>query len=131
MVGLSGSGKSTLFKILLKHYDTYEGSVLLGNQNLHNISASAWRSISGAVLQDGVIFDGTIAKNITLGSSVSDKEKLRHVSEITNCFDFISKFPLGFNTIIGGRIGLQLSAGEMQRILIARALYKDPDFFFR
>jgi ATP-binding cassette subfamily B protein len=130
IVGLSGSGKTTLFKILLKHYTDYDGKILLGKQNLQYISAKEWRNKCGAVMQEGIIFDNTIAKNITLGFEVIDKERLVLVSAIANCTDFINNLPKQFNTMLGGRIGVQLSAGEKQRLLIARALYKNPDFIF-
>ncbi|GFD92867.1 ABC transporter ATP-binding protein [Alteromonas sp. KUL156] len=130
IVGLSGSGKSTLFKILLKHYTDYEGQILLDHQNLSYVSTKAWRNKCGAVLQEGVIFDGTIAKNIALGYETIDREKLLKVTEIANCNSFINKLPKGLNTVVGGRLGVQLSSGEKQRVLIARALYRDPDFIF-
>jgi ATP-binding cassette subfamily B protein len=81
-------------------------------------------------MQEGIIFDNTIAKNITLGFEVIDKKRLILVSAIANCTDFINNLPKQFNTMLGGRIGVQLSAGEKQRLLIARALYKNPDFIF-
>lgn len=129
IVGLSGSGKSTLFKLLLKHYTDYDGKIAFGKQNLQYISPKSWRNKCGVVSQDGIIFDGSIAKNITLGFATIDKKRLLLVSDIARCTDFINNLAKGFNTIVGG-IGVQLSAGEKQRLLIARALYKNPEFIF-
>lgn len=130
IVGLSGSGKSTLFKLLLKHYSNYDGEIKLGHQNLAYISFKKWREKCGVVLQEGIIFDGTIAKNIALGFTTINRERLQKVSEMANCTTFINKLPKGFNTVVGGRLGVQLSSGEKQRLLIARALYKNPYFIF-
>ncbi len=119
-----------MFKLLLKYYQDYEGDIFLGTQNLKWISPDDWRRKCGVVMQEGMIFDGSIAKNIALGFHEIDKEQLYKVSKIANCMSFIDEFPNGFNTIIGGNLGVQLSGGEKQRILIARALFRDPEFIF-
>ena len=129
IVGASGSGKTTLMKILMKFYDPTKGNLKLGNQNFKNISHSAWRSHCGVVMQDGYIFNDTIANNIAIGETIVDKDKLLNAVETANIKTFIEGLPLSYNTTIGGE-GVGLSGGEKQRILIARAVYKNPDFLF-
>ena len=129
IVGSSGSGKSTLMKLLLKFYLPTKGSIQLGTQNLKNISQKAWRNECSAVLQEGYIFFDTIANNIAMGESVIDKEKLLHAVEVANAKEFIEELPLSYNTKIGTE-GIGLSVGQKQRILIARAVYKDPKYLF-
>ncbi|OQP63425.1 ABC transporter ATP-binding protein [Niastella vici] len=129
IVGLSGSGKTTLLKLLLKFYEPSNGSILIGNLNLNTINEDFWRSKCGVVLQDGYIFSDTIAKNITLGFDDIDKKRLLHAVSVANIKDFIETLPLRYNTKIGSD-GMGLSQGQKQRMLIARAVYKNPEYIF-
>ncbi|MCL4106264.1 UNVERIFIED_CONTAM: hypothetical protein GTU68_061106 [Idotea baltica] len=129
IVGASGSGKTTLMKLLLKFYEPKEGSFTLGQQDVSDISQKTWRHASGVVMQEGYIFNDTIARNIAVGEDFIDPEKLRKAVHVANIGDYIQGLPLGFNTKIGME-GKGLSTGQKQRILIARAVYKDPDILF-
>jgi ATP-binding cassette subfamily B protein len=129
IVGSSGSGKTTLMKLLLKFYESSEGTINLGNVNLKNISSKAWRDKCGVVMQEGYIFNDTIANNIAVGVDVVDKEKLKHAVFVANIKEFVDALPLGYNTKIGME-GVGISTGQKQRILIARAVYKNPDYLF-
>ena len=129
IVGLSGSGKTTLLKLLLKFYEPSNGSILIGSLNLNTIHEDYWRSKCGVVLQDGYIFSDTIAKNITLGFDDIDKKRLLHAVTVANIKEFIETLPLRYNTKIGPD-GMGLSQGQKQRILIARAVYKNPEYIF-
>ncbi len=129
IVGASGSGKTTLMKLLMKFYQPQHGELKLGNVNLDNISQATWRGHFGAVMQEGYIFDDTIAANIAVGEGYIDKTKLQKAVEIANIKDFIESLPKSYNTKIGNE-GTGISTGQKQRILIARAVYKDPDFIF-
>lgn len=129
VVGVSGSGKTTLMKMLLKFYPPLEGEIKIGNYNLSNVSQKAWRGQCGVVMQEGYIFNDTIANNIAIGEDIIDKTKLRKAVEIANIKDFIEKLPLAYNTKIGME-GVGMSTGQKQRLLIARAVYKDPGFIF-
>ncbi|HET6724221.1 MAG TPA: peptidase domain-containing ABC transporter [Chitinophagaceae bacterium] len=129
IVGISGSGKTTLLKLLLKFYDPQKGEIKLGNTSLGNISHKTWRSHCGVVMQESFIFSDSIAKNIAVGVEKIDMEKLRHASEIANVREFIETLPLGYNTKIGAE-GNGISMGQKQRILIARAVYRDPELIF-
>lgn len=129
IVGASGSGKTTLLKLLLKFYDVTKGNIIIGNQNLKDIHPNKWREQCGVVMQDGFIFSDTIERNITISDNEINKERLINASKIANIYEFIQSLPLGFNTKIGGN-GLGVSIGQKQRILIARAIYKNPDFLF-
>lgn len=126
IVGASGSGKTTLMKILLKFYDLNNGEIKYNNSNLNTISQSAWREKCGVVMQEGYIFDDSIANNIAVGVDIIDQEKLLHAVKIANINDFIDSLPLRFNTKIGMQ-GIGMSTGQKQRLLIARAVYKNPD----
>jgi len=129
IVGMSGSGKTTLLKLLLSFYQTTKGEIRIGDRNIMHISPDAWRSHCGVVMQDGFIFSDTIAGNIALGDEEINKERLLFASKIACINEFIDQLPMGFNTKIGQE-GLTLSGGEKQRILIARAVYKDPAYLF-
>lgn len=129
LVGMSGCGKTTLLKLLLKFYPPDKGKILLGNRNLDMISHRAWRRRCGVVMQDGFIFSDNIAGNIAVGEEQPDLEKLEEAVTVANIRDFIDSLPLGYNTKIGLE-GNGISAGQKQRILIARAVYKDPEFIF-
>ncbi|MDR2919572.1 MAG: peptidase domain-containing ABC transporter [Tannerella sp.] len=129
VVGASGSGKTTLIKLLLGFYEPNKGNIKIGDTPLQNINPHVWRSRTGSVMQDGFIFSDTIAKNIAVGDERIDKEKLRHAVTVANIRDFIDTLPLGYNTKIGME-GNGISQGQRQRILIARAVYKNPEFIF-
>jgi ATP-binding cassette subfamily B protein len=129
IVGMSGSGKSTLLKLLLRFYDVEEGEIRLGGLRFTDIHTSAWRERCGVVLQDGYIFSDTIAANIAVSDDVPDMERLRNAARMANILEFVESLPLHFYTKIGAS-GHGLSQGQKQRMLIARAVYKDPDYIF-
>ncbi len=129
IVGVSGSGKTTLMKLLLKFYNPKEGQIKLGNYDLKNVSQKTWRQECGVVMQEGYIFNDTIANNIALGEDYVDKQKLAHAVDVANIKEFIETLPLSYNTKIGME-GVGLSTGQKQRLLIARAVYKNPNFLF-
>jgi ATP-binding cassette subfamily B protein len=129
IVGNSGSGKTTLIKLILGFYAPVKGEIRVGEYRLDNLSNRVWRQSCGVVMQDGYIFSDAIARNIAVSDEVVDKQKLLHAVRVANIRDFIESLPLGYNTKIGLE-GHGLSAGQKQRILIARAVYKDPQFLF-
>jgi ATP-binding cassette subfamily B protein len=129
IVGVSGSGKTTLLKLLLKIYSQYDGEMKVGECNFNYLSASAWRRYCGSVLQDGFIFSDTIARNIAVGYEEVDQERLAQSCKIANILSFIEGLPNGFNTLLGGG-GVGISQGQKQRLLIARAVYKQPEYLF-
>jgi ATP-binding cassette subfamily B protein len=129
IVGVSGSGKTTLMKLLLGFYQVDKGDILINNFNLKNISQKSWRGTCGVVMQEGYIFNDTIAKNIAVGEDYVDKDKLMHAIAVANISDYIDGLPLGYNTKIGSE-GSGLSTGQKQRLLIARSVYKNPKFLF-
>ncbi len=129
IVGTSGSGKTTLVKLLLGFYPPNKGEIRLGTNLLDAYSLRSWREECGVVMQEGFIFSDTIARNIAPGVEVIDKEKLLNAARVANISDFINTLPLSYNTKIGGE-GHGLSQGQKQRILIARAVYKNPQFIF-
>ena len=129
IVGTSGSGKTTLMKLLLKFYEPNEGIIKLGVYDLKNVSQKAWRNQSGVVMQEGYIFSDTIANNIAVGVDFVDKQKLAHAVDVANIQEFIETLPLSYNTKIGME-GVGLSTGQKQRLLIARAVYKNPNYLF-
>ncbi len=125
IVGSSGSGKTTLLKLLLKFYEPTNGSIVTNNINFTQIKNNYWRSICGVVMQDGFIFNDSIENNIAIGVASIDKQKLIEAARMANIEDFILGLPLTYKTKIGNT-GMGLSAGQKQRILIARAIYKNP-----
>ncbi|WP_299115447.1 peptidase domain-containing ABC transporter [uncultured Winogradskyella sp.] len=129
IVGVSGSGKTTLMKLLLRFYETDKGEISVGNFNLNNISQRIWRENCGVVIQEGYIFNDTVASNIAVGEDYIDKERLQHAVHVANISDYIAQLPLGYNTKIGSE-GTGLSTGQKQRLLIARSVYKNPRFLF-
>jgi ATP-binding cassette subfamily B protein len=129
VVGVSGSGKTTLIKLLLGFYAPVQGDIRIGDVFLGNFSKKVWRDKCGVVMQDGFIFSDTIANNIAVSDEYIDKEKLLHAVKTANIQEDIESLPLGYNTKIG-KEGIGLSQGQKQRILIARAVYKDPEFIF-
>jgi ATP-binding cassette subfamily B protein len=136
IVGSSGSGKTTFMKLLLKFYEPTNGEILLTSSplentglNLNHISSRIWRDKCGVVMQEGFIFNDTIANNIAVGADIIDKQKLKHAVTVANIKEFIESLPLNYNTKIGME-GVGVSTGQKQRILIARAVYKNPDYLF-
>lgn len=129
IVGESGSGKTTLIKLLLQYYKIESGKIQIDNTNLNEINTDWWRSKCGAVMQDGYIFSESIARNIAVSDETIDTEKLQFAAQTANIHDFINSLPLKYNTIIGQE-GQGISQGQKQRILIARAVYRNPDFIF-
>jgi len=129
IVGVSGSGKTTLMKLLLKFYAPITGEIKIGNYDLKHVSQKAWRAQCGVFMQEGYIFSDTIANNIAVGVDYVDKKKLAHAVDVANIQEFIEMLPLSYNTKIGME-GVGLSTGQKQRLLIARAVYKNPNFLF-
>ena len=134
IVGVSGSGKTTLMKMLLQFYKPDRGDIFMSRQGgavtkISNISQRTWRAHIGSVMQEGYIFNDTIAHNIALGIDIIDKERLRYAADVGNIKDFVDTLPLGYNTKVGME-GLGMSTGQKQRILIARAVYKNPEMLF-
>jgi len=129
IVGSSGSGKTTIIKLLLGFYPPLKGKINVDNTALNDIDPHLWRQKSGAVMQDGFIFSDTIANNIAVGIENVDKERLLHAVEVANIKEFIESLPLKYNSKIGAE-GNGVSQGQRQRLLIARAVYKNPEFIF-
>ena len=129
IVGASGSGKTTLIKLMLGYYPVMFGSISIGRQNINEYNLKWWRRQCGVVMQDGVIFSESIARNIAVDDGEVDVERLEQAARIANIHDYIMGLPLKYNTQIG-RDGVGLSQGQKQRILIARAVYKNPSFIF-
>jgi len=129
IVGTSGSGKTTLIKLLLGFYIPQKGKIKLGDIYLDNISNRMWREKCGVVMQDGYIFSDSIANNISVSEEFPNREKLLNAVKVANIQEFIESLPLGYNTKIGQE-GVGLSQGQKQRMLIARAVYKNPEFIF-
>jgi len=129
IVGTSGSGKTTLIKLLLGFYNPTKGKINLGDLYLNNVSNRMWRDKCGVVMQDGYIFSDSIASNIAVSDEFPDRSKLLHAVKVANIQEHIESLPLGYNTKIGQN-GVGLSQGQKQRILIARAVYKNPEFIF-
>ncbi|MEF8985161.1 MAG: ATP-binding cassette domain-containing protein, partial [Bacteroidales bacterium] len=129
IVGVSGSGKTTLIKLLLGFYNPVHGYVKIGDIHLNNFSNRVWRSKCGVVMQDGFIFSDTIANNIAVSDDSVDRERLLHAVKTANIQNDIESLPLGYNTRIG-KEGIGMSQGQQQRILIARAVYKDPEYLY-
>ncbi|WP_343521686.1 peptidase domain-containing ABC transporter [Pedobacter sp.] len=129
IVGMSGSGKTTLIKLLLKFYGLTGGEINLGNQNLAHVKAKSWRKHCGVVMQDGYVFMDSIANNIFAGAAVKDFERLYEAAKMANMHDFFSSMPFGYDTVVG-RDGYGLSEGQKQRLLIARMIYRNPDYVF-
>lgn len=129
IVGSSGSGKSTFLKLILQFYQCQEGAIFLGNKKLEDISLQLLREKTGVVMQEGFIFSDTFIKNITMLEEKPDMHRFYEAIKICNLEELLQKLPLGENTQIGDN-GIGLSVGQKQRILIARAVYKDPEFIF-
>ncbi len=129
IVGASGSGKTTLIKLMLGYYPVMSGSISIAGRNINEYNLKWWRRHCGVVMQDGVIFSESIARNIAVDDGEIDMERLEKAAGIANIHDYVMGLPLKYDTKIG-RDGAGLSQGQKQRILIARAIYKNPDFIF-
>lgn len=129
IVGMSGSGKTTILKLLLRFFEPETGEIKVGSARLNQIGYRPWRENCGIVMQDGFIFSDTIAGNIAVGDEYPNREKLEHAINIANMSDFIEDLPFGINTMIGST-GNGLSQGQRQRLFIARAVYKNPQYLF-
>lgn len=129
IVGASGSGKTTIVKLLQGFYEPMHGSIKIGSTPLQMINPHTWRGLTGSVMQEGFIFSDTIARNIAVGTDEIDRERLAHAVRVANIEDFILSLPLGYSTKIG-MDGNGISSGQKQRILIARAVYKNPEYIF-
>ena len=129
IVGASGSGKTTLIKLMLGYYPVLGGKITIGGTDVNELNKKWWRRQCGVVMQDGVIFSESIARNIAVDDGEIDKERLQKAAEIACIHDYVMGLPLKYNTKIG-RDGVGLSQGQKQRILIARAVYKNPDYIF-
>ena len=129
IVGASGSGKTTLIKLMLGYYPVLRGQITIGGTDVNTLNKKWWRRQCGVVMQDGVIFSESIARNIAVDDEEIDKQRLQTAAEIACIHDYVMGLPLKYNTKIG-RDGVGLSQGQKQRILIARAVYKNPDYIF-
>ena len=129
IVGASGSGKTTLIKLMLGYYPVMSGSIFIAGRNINEYNLKWWRRHCGVVMQDGVIFSESIARNIAVDDGDIDVARLEQAANIANIHNYVMGLPLKYNTLIG-RDGIGLSQGQKQRILIARAVYKNPDFIF-
>ena len=129
IVGASGSGKTTLIRLMLGYYPVLEGQINIGNTDINKLNKKWWRRQCGVVMQDGIIFSESIARNIAVDDGDIDKERLLKAAEIACIKDYVMALPLKFNTKIG-RDGVGLSQGQKQRILIARAVYRNPNYIF-
>ena len=129
IVGESGCGKTTLIKLLQGFYEPTYGSIKVGGTVLTDINPHTWRAATGSVMQDSFIFSDTIANNIAVNSDETDKEQMRNAAHMARIDDFVESLPMGYDTIIGME-GKGVSQGQRQRILIARAIYKNPKYIF-
>lgn len=129
IVGASGSGKTTLVKLMLGFYYPTEGGIYIDEENIQNINLDSWRDRCGVVLQNGFIFSGSVADNIALSDETPALERMKYAVRLSRIENRIESLPMGYHTQLG-ETGLELSGGEKQRIHIARAIYRNPDFLF-
>lgn len=130
IVGSSGSGKTTLMKVILQFYKPESGVIKLGSNHLGNVQESAYREICGTVMQEGYLFNDTIANNIAVKDNANiNWQKLFEACEMANISEFIESLPEGYSSMVGME-GLGISTGQRQRIMIARAIYKNPKILF-
>lgn len=129
LVGASGSGKTTLLKLLLQFYEPQKGSILIGNKNIDTVPLATWRSHTGVVMQDGYIFSDSVLQNITMSQPPVDQQRLERALQLSNIKRFVDQLPVKAHTQIGNN-GIGLSMGQKQRILIARAIYSNPEILF-
>ena len=129
VVGASGSGKTTLIKLMLGYYMPDKGVLRIGDDDIQSVKLKEWRKRCGVVMQDGLIFSDSIARNIASADKNIDYDRLEEAARTANIYEYVMSLPLKFDTRIGSD-GNGLSQGQKQRILIARAVYRNPDFFF-
>jgi ATP-binding cassette, subfamily B, bacterial len=129
IVGASGSGKTTLLKLLMKFYEPGEGEIKIGHVQLQHISPRYWRDQCGVVMQEGYVFNDTIAKNIAIGVDDINRQQLKKAVDVACIKDFVESLPLSYNSKIGNE-GIGISGGQKQRLFIARAVYKSPEYIF-
>lgn len=129
IVGASGSGKTTLLKLLLGYYPVSEGDIMIGDENINDLNKRYWRQKCGVVMQEGVIFSESIARNIAILDEDIDTDRLVAAAKMACIHDYVMSLPMKYNTIVG-KDGVGLSLGQRQRILIARAIYRDPRYIF-
>ena len=129
IVGASGSGKTTLLKLLLGYYPVSEGDIMIGDENINDLNKRYWRQKCGVVMQEGVIFSESIARNIAILDEDIDTNRLVAAAKMACIHDYVMSLPMKYNTIVG-KDGVGLSLGQRQRILIARAIYRDPRYIF-
>lgn len=129
IVGTSGSGKTTMLKMMLGFYEPVSGELTMGGRRLSDYSVRIWRSVCGSVMQEGYVFSDSIAANIAISEDEPDMERVRRAASVSNISEWIESLPLGYNTKIGTD-GHGLSTGQKQRLLIARAAYKDAKYIF-
>lgn len=125
LVGQSGSGKSTIASLLTRFWDTNEGEILMDGENIKNIKLHDYRTLFGLVTQDSILFNDSVANNITLGSNQPDEQQVKNAAQVANALEFIEKLPEKFDETVGEGGG-KLSGGQKQRLSIARAVYKNP-----
>lgn len=130
IVGASGSGKTTLIKLMLGYYPAQNGSISIAGHNINDYNLKWWRSQCGVVMQDGFIFSESIARNIAVDDGDIDFDRLKIAAKIANIWEYIQNLPLKLETKIGQE-GSGISQGQKQRILIARAVYKNPFYYSR
>lgn len=119
--------KTTLIKLLQGFYEPTRGSIKVGGVNLSDINPHTWRAATGSVMQDSFIFSDTIEGNIAFNTDEADKERMKSAARMARIDDFVESLPLGYDTVIGME-GKGVSQGQRQRILIARAIYKNPEY---
>ncbi|TWF39910.1 ATP-binding cassette subfamily B protein [Chitinophaga polysaccharea] len=129
IVGASGSGKTTLLKLLMKFYEPGEGEIKIGNMPLQHVSPRYWRDQCGVVMQEGYVFNDTIARNIAIGIDDINRQQLKKAVDVACIRDFVESLPLNYNSKIGNE-GIGISGGQKQRLFIARAVYKSPEYIF-
>lgn len=129
IVGTSGSGKTTILKLLLRFYDYEEGEILIGGKRLEQIDFSLWRDSCGAVMQDNYVYADSIERNIAINDEFPDQKRIQNAITVSNLDEFIAEQPFGLSTKIG-TTGKGLSQGQRQRLMIARSVYKEPEFIF-
>ena len=129
IVGVSGSGKTTILKLLMRFYEFEAGEILVGGKKIDTISQYAWRESCGLVMQENHIFADTIERNIAVGDEFPDSKRIQDSIRIANLQEFVEEQPFGINTKIG-TAGRGVSQGQKQRLLIARAVYKNPNYIF-
>lgn len=125
LVGQSGAGKSTIIQLLMRYYPQFDGEILVDNRSVDTYNFKGYRENIAVVPQEIILFGGTLRENILYGKPNATEEELIHAAKQSNCYEFISKFPEGFDTTVGER-GIKLSGGQKQRVAIARAILKNP-----